>query len=51
MKVIDLQIYRNRKMVEGLEKRIGQLALTPSVGSVREMKQCFKQWLIAQNYN
>jgi hypothetical protein len=51
MKVIDLQIYRNRRAIEVLEKRIGQLALVPGVGSVREMKQCFKQWLRAQGSN
>lgn len=45
MKVIDLQQYRNHKAIVALEKRVGQLALVPSVGSVREMKHCFKEWL------
>jgi hypothetical protein len=49
MKVIDLQLYRNRKAIEALEKRIGQLALAPRVGSVREMKTCFSKWLKASN--
>jgi hypothetical protein len=45
MKVIDLQFYRTKKTVEALEKRIGRLALESGVGSVREMKTCFKEWL------
>ncbi len=45
MKVVDLQLYRSRKAVEELEKKLGQLALVPTVGSVREMKLCFKEWL------
>jgi len=49
MKVIDLQIYRSARQIEELEKRVGQLALTAKVGSVREMKLCFKEWLMRVN--
>ena len=45
MKVIDLQYYRTKKEVEKLEKRIGELALVSSAGTVKEMKTCFKEWL------
>jgi len=45
MKVIDLQLYRSRRAIEGLEKKIGELAMVPKVGSARELKTCFKEWL------
>lgn len=45
MKVIDLTLYRSRKLIETLEKRVGQLALSPKVGSISEMKTCFREWL------
>ena len=45
MKIVELQLYRSRKAILELERKLGQLALTPRVGSIREMKTCFKQWL------
>jgi hypothetical protein len=45
MKVIDLQIYRSRKAVENLEKRISEHALQSRNGSVSIMKTCFKEWI------
>jgi hypothetical protein len=45
MKVVDLQLYRSRRVIEALEKKIGELAMVPKVGSVRELKTCFKEWL------
>jgi hypothetical protein len=49
MKVIDLQPYRARKEIKRLEERVGQLALQSSVGSAKEMKMCFKEWLKRSN--
>jgi hypothetical protein len=49
MKLYDLSIYRNRKVVEDLERRVGELALENKLGSVREMKLCFKEWLKAND--
>jgi hypothetical protein len=45
MKVVDLSFYRTRRIIENLEKRIGELAFAPKIGAVREMKICFKEWL------
>jgi len=45
MKIVDLNRYRTRRTIEKLEKRIGELAITPQIGVVREMKTCFKEWL------
>jgi hypothetical protein len=45
MKVVDLNLYRNKKLIANLEKRIGELALSQNNTSVREMKYCFKEWL------
>jgi hypothetical protein len=45
MKIIDLGMYRTRRVIENLEKRIGELASTPTIGAVRQMKICFKEWL------
>ena len=45
MKVIDLQLYRSRREIKKLEKRVVQLALMSPVGGAREMKMCFKEWL------
>lgn len=45
MKVVDLALYRNKKLVEALEKKIGLLALSPGSPAVREMKICFSQWI------
>jgi hypothetical protein len=49
MKVIDIQIYRNRKTLRLLEQRIGELALTPCLNSGKQMKTCFKEWLKVSN--
>jgi hypothetical protein len=49
MKVIDLQLYRNRKVIESLEKRIGELALSSEIGGVRQIKFYFKEWLKASS--
>lgn len=46
MKVIDLNLYRIRKEITTLEKRIGQLALEAEEGSARKLKTCFKEWLV-----
>jgi hypothetical protein len=46
MKVIDLQIYRNRRAIENLEKRISEHALHSRTGSVSVIKTCFKEWII-----
>jgi hypothetical protein len=45
MKIIDLAIYRSKKLSEHLEKRISEIATTHVVGGAREIKICFKQWL------
>ena len=45
MKIIDLQLYRNRKIIEGLEKKIGELSLSSEIGGVRQIKYYFKEWL------
>ena len=45
MKVIDIQSFRNKKQAELLEKRIGEISLSPKIGSVHEIKVCFKEWL------
>jgi len=45
MKVIDLQLYRSRRLIEALGKRVGELALSSKVGAVNEMKLCFREWL------
>jgi len=45
MKIVDLSLYRTRRTIENLEKRIGELAITPEIGVVRKMKTCFKEWL------
>lgn len=50
MKVIDLTQYRARKLIETLEKRVGQLALSPKIGSINEMKTCFREWLRMTNH-
>jgi hypothetical protein len=48
MKVIDLQIYRNKKAIEALEKRISEHALQSRAGSVKEIKTCFREWIKKQ---
>ena len=45
MKVIDLQTFRYKKQAELLEKRIGEISLSPKIGSVHEIKVCFREWL------
>jgi len=45
MKVIDLQIYRNNRAIQNLEKRISEHALQSKTGSVSVMKTCFKEWI------
>jgi hypothetical protein len=45
MNVIDLTLYRNRKIIEHLEKKIGELSLSSEVGGVRQIKFYFKEWL------
>ena len=45
MKVIDIQIYRNKKILENLEKRIGELSLASKSGVAKEIKTCFKEWI------
>ncbi len=45
MKVIDIQIYRERREQKLLEKQIGEIAITPTVDSARKIKVCFTQWI------
>jgi hypothetical protein len=45
MKVIDIQIYRDRREQKLLEKQIGEIAITPTVDSARKIKVCFAQWI------
>jgi hypothetical protein len=45
MKVVDIQIYRTKKVIEDLEKKIGELSLSSETGNVRQIKYYFKEWL------
>ena len=45
MKVIDLQHYRALQEVRLLEEKVGRLALETSIGTARQLKLCFKEWL------
>lgn len=49
MKVIDLQLYRNKRIIKELEKRISFLYLNQCDGAAREIKLCFKQWVKANS--
>lgn len=49
MKVIDIQIYRQRRELRLLEQKIGELALTQGINAGRHMKTCFKEWLRVSN--
>jgi hypothetical protein len=46
MKVIDLQPYILRRDKALLEKRIIELTGSNDTGVVREIKVCFKKWLL-----
>jgi len=48
MKVVDLYHYRSQKAIRDLEEKVGRLALAAKVGSVMEIKTCFKEWLKLQ---
>lgn len=43
MKVVNLELYRAKKEIELLEKKINEVATS------RELKLCFKQWLQKKN--
>lgn len=45
MNVVNLQIYRNKKELQRLQNRVSQAALSADVGSIREIKTCFINWL------
>jgi len=45
VKLIDLQVYRNARAIQELERRIGRLAVSPEVGGVRQLKLCLGEWL------
>lgn len=45
MKLIDLQVYRNARAIQELERRIGRLAVSSEVGSVRQLKLYLGEWL------
>ncbi len=45
MKVVDIQVFRARKLMRELEKTIEENIRNPSSGSVRQIKTCFKDWL------
>lgn len=49
MKVIDLAQYRSRKILENLEKKVGESVSVAKAGSVGVMKTCFKEWLERRN--
>lgn len=46
MKVVDLQLYRNRRAILELEQRIGHLALSAELGTADKLKLCFREWLL-----
>lgn len=45
MKVIDLQLYRSRRVILELEQRIGTLATSRELGTADKLKTCFREWL------
>ena len=45
MKVIDIEIYRRKRELRRLEEKIGELSLSHRLGSARQIKTCFKEWL------
>ena len=45
MKVVDLQLYRNKRTLETIGKKMASLALLPHQDTARQMKSCFKQWI------
>lgn len=47
MKVVDLTSYRNQYKIKSLERRIAENCLLSKVGSSKEIKTCFKEWLKA----
>jgi hypothetical protein len=48
MKVVDLQQYRSRKAILEIEQRVSHLVRVAPVGTAREIKLCFREWLRRQ---
>jgi hypothetical protein len=47
MNIIDLELYRSKRALRLIEQRMGELAAESRPGTVRDMKKCFRQWLVA----
>ena len=45
MKVVDITVYRRKKAVIEMEKRISNLYTQARPGIVKEIKLCFKEWV------